>query len=200
MNVKFTCEAQSSPLPSYSWERLIDGGFLKDERENMTTLSFISVSYSDAGVYRCVATSNNGSKVISTLGSDNATLYGELNIYNINLMLTNFYSLVSPEGSVQLINQTLTKQGGTFSLECRAEGGPNNQHIWYHKGVLLSETSVLNITSSSNDTHSLSILSVSNVNVGTHKGDYTCNVTNMAGSESKTSIVVGKSSVHTWLS
>ena len=27
----------------------------------------------------------------------------------------------------------------------------------------------------------------------THKGDYTCNVTNMAGSESKTSTVVGKS-------
>ena len=115
-------------------------------------------------------------------------------------MLIKFFSLVSPEGSVQLINQTQTKQGGTFSLECRAEGGPNNQHIWYHKGVLLLETSVLNITSSSNDTHSVSILSVSNVDVGTHKGDYTCNVTNMAGSESKTSTVVGKSSVHTWLS
>ena len=115
-------------------------------------------------------------------------------------MLIKFCSLVSPEGSVELINQTLTKQGGTFSLDCKAEGGPNNQHLWYHRGVLLSETSVLNITSSSNDTHSVSILSVSNVNVGTHKGDYTCNVTNMAGSESKTSIVVGKSSVHTWLS
>ena len=91
MNVEFTCEAQSSPTPSYSWERLIDGGFVKDEHGNMTTLSFMPVSYNDAGVYRCVATSNNGSEVISTLGSDNATLYGELNIYNINLMLINFY-------------------------------------------------------------------------------------------------------------
>ena len=98
-------------------------------------------------------------------------------------------------GTVELINQTLTKQGGTFSLECRAEGGPNNQHVWYHRGVLLANTSVLTITSSSNDTHSVSILSVNNVDAATHKGDYTCNVTNMAGSESKTSIVFGKSVV-----
>ena len=110
-------------------------------------------------------------------------------------MIRKYYSLVSPEGSVQLINETLTKQGGTFSLECRAEGGPNNQHVWYHKGVLLVDTSVLTITSSSNDTHSVSILSVSNVDAATHKGDYTCNVTNIAGSESKTSTVVGKSVV-----
>ena len=110
-------------------------------------------------------------------------------------MLIKFYSLVSPEGSVQLINQTLTKQGGTFSLECRAEGRPNNQHVWYHRGVLLTDSSVLTITSSSNNTHSVSTLNVSNVDAATHKGNYTCNVTNMAGSESKTSTVVGKSIV-----
>ena len=81
MNVEFTCEAQTFPYPSYSWERLIDGGFVNEKHENMTKLSFMPVSYSDAGVYRCVATSSNGSEVISTLGSDNATLYGELNIY-----------------------------------------------------------------------------------------------------------------------
>ena len=81
MNVEFTCEAQSFPHPSYSWERLIDGGFVNEERGNTTTLSFMPVSYSDAGVYRCVATSSNGSEVISTLGSDNATLYGEFNRY-----------------------------------------------------------------------------------------------------------------------
>ena len=80
MNVEFTCEAQSFPHPSYSWERLIDGGFVNEEHGNTTTLSFMPVSYSDAGVYRCVATSSNGSEVISTLGSYNATLYGELNI------------------------------------------------------------------------------------------------------------------------
>ena len=47
--------------------------------------------------------------------------------------------------------------------------------------------------STSNDTHSASILSVSNVDAVTHKGDYTCNVTNLAGSESMTSTVIGKS-------
>ena len=104
--------------------------------------------------------------------------------------------LVSPEGSVQLISQTQTEQGSTFSLKCRAEGGPNNQHVWYHRGVLLVDTSVLTITSSSNSTHSVSTLSVNNVDAGTHKGVYTCNVTNMAGSESKTSTVVGKSVIY----
>ena len=111
-------------------------------------------------------------------------------------MIRKYYFLVSPEDSVQLINETLTKQGGTFSLECKAEGGPNNQHVWYHRGVL-ADTSVLNITSSSNNTHSVSTLSVSNVDAATHKGDYTCNVTNMAGSESTTSTVVGKSVIWT---
>ena len=33
------------------------------------------------------------------------------------------------------------------------------------------------------------------MDAATHKGDYTCNVTNIAGSESKTSTVVGKSVV-----
>ena len=107
-------------------------------------------------------------------------------------MLVKFYSLVSPEGSVKLINQTLTKQGGTFSLECRAEGGPNNQHVWYHRGAPVVPIDDLTITSSSNDTHSVSVLSIRNVDVATHEGDYTCNVTNMAGTESKTSTVVGK--------
>ena len=109
-------------------------------------------------------------------------------------MSIKFCSLVSPEGSVQLINQTLTKQGGTFSLECIAEGGPNNQHVWYHRGVLFVDTSVLTIIFSS-DTRSVSVLRVPNVDAAMHKGDYTCVVTNMAGSESKTSTVVGKSSV-----
>ena len=35
------------------------------------------------------------------------------------------------------------------------------------------------------------------MDAATHRGDYTCNVTNMAGSESKTSTVVGKLVVQT---
>ena len=64
--------------------------------------------------------------------------------------------------------------------------------MWYHRGVTVVTTSELTITTSSNDTHSVSVLTRSNVDAARHRGDYTCNVTNMAGSESKTSTVVGK--------
>ena len=185
-----TCKAESFPVPQYMWYKHEENGRNLNVGVDDYLLPFNPIIFGDAGIYQCTATSNS-----ITMYSNNATLYGELNICNIILMLTKFYSLVSPEDSVQLINQTLTKQGGTFSLECRAEGGPNNQHVWYHRGVLLADNSVLTITSFSNDTHSVSILSLSNVNAATHKGDFTCNVTNMAGSASKTSTVVGKSVV-----
>ena len=180
-----TCEAESFPVPQYIWHKHEKNGGTSDVGQNDHLLPFNPIGFSDAGVYQCTATSNS-----IIIYSNNATLSGELNICN---KLNNVCYLVSPEGSVQLINQTLTKQGGTFSLECRAEGGPNNQHVWYHRGVAVVATSVLTIISFNSDTRSVSILSVSNVDVATHKGDYTCNVTNMAGSESKTSIVVGKS-------
>ena len=185
-----TCEAESFPVPQYMWYKHEENGRTLDVGPDNYLLPFNPIVFGDAGIYQCTATSKS-----ITIYSYNATLYGELNIYNINLILIKFYFLVSPEDSVQLINQTLTKRGGTFNLECRAEGGPNNQHVWYHRGVLLADNSVLTITSFSNDTHSVSILSLSNVNAATHKGDYTCNVTNMAGSASKTSTVVGKSIV-----
>ena len=179
-----TCEAESFPVPQYMWRKHEPDGSISDVGPDDYLLPFNPVVFGDAGIYQCIATSDS-----ITIYSNNATLYGELNIGN---KLNNIYSLVSPEGTVELINQTLTKQGGTFSLECRAKGGPNNQHVWYHRGELLADTSVLTITSSSNETDSVSILSVSSVDAATHKGDYTCNVTNMAGSESKTSTVVGK--------
>ena len=184
-----TCEAESFPVPQYMWRKLEQNGNTLDVGPDDYLFLFNPIVFGDAGVYQCTATSNS-----ITIYSNNATLYGELNICN---KLNNVYSLVSPEGSVQLINETLTKQGDTFSLECRAEGGPNNQHVWYHRGVLLTDTSVLTIMGTSNDTHSISILSVSNVDAAIHKGDYTCNVTNIVGSESKTSTVVGKLVVET---
>ena len=187
-----TCKAESFPVPQYMWYKHEENGRTLDVGPDDYLLPFNPIVFGDAGIYQCTATSKS-----ITIYSNNATLYGELNIYNINLILIKFYSLVSPEDSVQLINQTFTTQEDIFNLECRAEGGPNNQHVWYHRRVLLTDTSVLTITSSINDTHSVSVLSVSNVDAATHKGDYTCNVTNMAGSESKTSTVVGKSSVLT---
>ena len=183
-----TCKAESFPVPQYMWYKHEENGRTLDVGPDDYLLPFNPIVFGDAGIYQCIATSNS-----ITIYSNNATLYGELNICN---KLNNVYSLVSPEGSVQLINETLTKQGGTFSLECRAEGGPNNQHVWYHRGVAVVITNVLTIISLTSDTRSGSVLSVHNVDAATHKGDYTCNVTNMAGSESKTSTVIGKSFIY----
>ena len=184
MNNNLTCEAESFPVPQYMWRKHEQDGSTLDVGPDDYLLPFNPIVFGDAGIYQCIASSNS-----ITIYSNNATLYGELNMCN---KLNNVYSLVSPEGSVQLINQTLTKQGGTFSLECRAEGGPNNQYQWFfNDGSLLVSNALINITSFRNATHSVSILSISNVDAATHKGDYTCNVINMAGSESKTSTVVG---------
>ena len=183
-----TCEVESFPVPQYMWRKHEQDGSILDVGPDDYLLPFNPIVFGDEGIYQCIATSNS-----ITIYSNNATLYGELNICN---KINNVYSLVSPEGSVQLNNETLTKQEGTFSLECRAEGGPNNQYQWFfNDGSLLVSNALINITSSSNDTRSVSLLSVSNVDAAIHKGDYTCNVTNMAGSESKTSTVFGKSVV-----
>ena len=83
-------------------------------------------------------------------------------------------------------------QGNEFNLTCTAQGGPNNYHQWTLDGTVVMETGVLSITSSSSDTESESILLVSNVDAATHQGIYTCNVSNMAGYEARSSRVVGK--------
>ena len=83
-------------------------------------------------------------------------------------------------------------QGDEFNLTCTAQGGPNNYHQWTLDGTGVMETGVLSITSSSSDTESESILLVTSVDAATHQGIYTCNVSNMAGYEARSSRVVGK--------
>ena len=83
-------------------------------------------------------------------------------------------------------------QGDEFNLTCTAQGGPNNYHQWTLDGTGVMETGVLSITSSSSDTESESILRVTDVDAATHQGIYTCNVSNCAGYEARSSRVVGK--------
>ena len=69
--------------------------------------------------------------------------------------------------------------GDSLSIKCSAEGGPDNIFQWSHNGSVLANgttsTLVLNITA----------VAVENL------GNYTCMVTNAAGSDSSTSILHG---------
>ena len=79
-----TCKAESFPVPQYMWYKHEENGRILDVGPDNYLLPFNPIGFGDAGIYQCTATSNS-----ITIYSNNATLYGELNIYNINLMLTN---------------------------------------------------------------------------------------------------------------
>ena len=72
----FTCLAESFPFPVYQWERLVNGELEVVSGENGTVLQFNPVSYTDAGVYRCVVT-NTINNTLNTIESQNATLFGK---------------------------------------------------------------------------------------------------------------------------
>ena len=97
--------------------------------------------------------------------------------------------LVSPNGSVQITAEPmenvldgvlLVEQGSNFSLTCSGQGGPNNNHTWNLNNQLINESFGLGISSSSKDAESESLLNVTDVDAATHKGVYSCSVTNEA--------------------
>ena len=105
-------------------------------------------------------------------------------------LVIDFIIIVTPNNSVMLtvdgsgdfVGRSLyIEQGGDFEISCMAAGGPNNTHIWKQEGVTINSGSNFNISSSSNDTMSISILSVNSVDAAIHKGSYSCEVMNDAG-------------------
>ena len=76
-----TCEAESFPVSQYTWYKHEQDGRTLDVGPDNYLLPFNPIVFDDAGIYQCIATSNS-----ITIYSNNATLYGELNIYNINLI------------------------------------------------------------------------------------------------------------------
>ena len=72
-----------------------------------------------------------------------------------------------------MLGNNLYSQGDQLELNCTSEGGLQLQYSWVFLDELISNTSMLIID---------------DVNT-THGGDYTCSVTNMAGSENDTIIV-----------
>ena len=93
-------------------------------------------------------------------------------------MLTNSYILiVSPAGSVSItaIESILTNFNSTISLTCMAEGGPDNMFVWRRQGMIVSDSSALELT----------------MITGSDGGVYECIVTNDAGSDMNSTTVIG---------
>ena len=83
---------------------------------------------------------------------------------------------MSPEGSVTLeaVNMTLLYDPNEpATLNCMASGGPNNTFMWFLDGESINETA--------------NTLVLSEVD----GGEYTCQVSNAAGSENASIILTG---------
>ena len=84
--------------------------------------------------------------------------------------------VVSPEDSIELVTERiLFNPNEAAILNCRASGGPNNTFLWYFNGEIIEQEST-------------DILNRDEV----EGGEYTCQVTNIAGSESGSVLLIGK--------
>ena len=72
----------------------------------------------------------------------------------------------------------LYNQGEQLNLNCSSEGGLMLEYTWSFLGDIIPNTN-------------MNTLTIDNVNT-THAGDYTCNVTNDAGTDSDTVTVYSK--------
>ena len=92
-----------------------------------------------------------------------------------SLVVYNSLALVAPY-DVNATGNNMYPQGEQLMLSCLSEGGPQLEYSWIFSGSEIATTPILTIN-----------------NVSTSNGgDYTCNVTNDAGSESGTITVYSK--------
>ena len=84
---------------------------------------------------------------------------------------------MSPDGGVFIapFGDISTSFGSPVTLNCTAEGGPNNTFQWTLQGQVVSDVSQLQFPSIT----------------GSDGGLYTCTVTNAAGSGSATTTITG---------
>ena len=76
------------------------------------------------------------------------------------------------------MGETLHNQGERLQLSCLSKGGPVLEYSWIFSGDTIPFANTISLT-------------IDNLNT-THAGDYTCNVTNIAGYQSNTTTVYSK--------
>ena len=79
------------------------------------------------------------------------------------------------------------EQGEELNLTCTTDGGPDNAFVWTIDGQMIEESEVITIISTSNS----SVLSINRVDASSHKGTYTCNVSNAYGTGQDTLTLTG---------
>ena len=87
------------------------------------------------------------------------------------------HCIVAPY-NVVVMGDNLYSQGDQLQLNCSSEGGPQLEYTWTFSGSIITNTNS-------------NILTIDNVTTS-NGGDYTCNVTNNAGSDNNTITVYGK--------
>ena len=88
---------------------------------------------------------------------------------------------------MQVDQETIyVEYGQDFTIVCNGQGGPSNSHMWSKPDYVN-----VNIATIINEyTQSQSTLSVDRTEPN-HQGSYTCNVSNPAGYETASTLVVG---------
>ena len=171
-----TCEAEGFPEVEFDWMR-VDSQTLGNNTSgaNSSTLVFDPVRFGDEGAYFCTATSGN-----NTVQSNDAILAGKrvLNTLSTVLIilydcLSAHYFTVSPNGSVAISPALLTAEfQANVTFTCSALGGPNNQVQWQFNGTEIDNETSLELVLSTVDSRD--------------GGEYTCAVSNSAGSSDQT--------------
>ena len=77
-----------------------------------------------------------------------------------------------------VVGESLYSQGDQLQLNCLSEGGPQLEYTWTYSGSIITNANS-------------NILTIDNITTS-NGGNYTCNVTNNAGSDNNTITVYGK--------
>ncbi|XP_072048855.1 cell adhesion molecule Dscam2-like [Amphiura filiformis] len=157
----FSCEATGNPAPRITWNKI--GGSLpvgRIEEPAVGWLRITNVQPSDAGIYRCTASTQ----------LDSTTAQAQLIVLEGPLLS------VTPE-------DTIVEEGRVAVLQCQAGGSPSPAITWMTPVPGLSSIEAPGGPFSSVVVSGDGTLTVSNVEVH-HAGTYTCTASNSVGTSS----------------